>query len=235
MKIIVRRVRQRRRSHIDIAVRRDKSRRRRGRSARENHGCRCIRRGISTGAYFRRGVDIGIGITGIASPTPVFVTHYAGSIVESLREGHLLGHTDAEAEWTFLRSLTTPCAHLAITYRADIHQIELTALQAYIAVLHITGYLAMVGYLLRRLRLDLLNTVRLNGILRNDHLKCIGIPTCRPCDIHLTGALVEHRNIHRNGTIRRRLQLDVVQHNTSAQVIRTLKRNLIGRSYLRQR
>ena len=128
----------------------------------------------------------------------------------------MFGHTYAESERTLLRSLAAPCAILIIADGTDIHQVELTALQNHIAVLLGTGHLAMVGDLLRRLRLDLLNTVRLDSIFRNDYLKVVCIPAGRPGDIHLACTLIEHCDIRRDRTIRRRLQLDVVQHNTAA-------------------
>ena len=101
-------------------------------------------------------------------------------------------------------------------------------------VRHLAADQIVVHDQLRMQHLDLLDQIRINRITADDDLEVIGIEAGTPRQIDLTGTLIERHEIIGHRTLRRGLELDVIQHDTVTHVIRALKGDLIGLTYLRQ-
>ena len=235
MEIGIQRIRQSRSCQIDIPIRRNES----GgliQSAGENHRCRGIRREVTTGITRSRRVDIRRDdIIEVVAPRPFFVSILRGRIIEFLRKRNLLRYADTETEGSILRRLAAPCAVLILADRTHVCQVELTRLQEQVMIRHLAADQIVVHDQLRMLHLDLIDQLRINRITGDDDLEVISIKAGTPEEIHLTCTLIEHRQVVGDSTLRSGLQLDVIQHDTMAQVIRSLEGNLIILTYLRQR
>ena len=79
------------------------------------------------------------------------------------------------------------------------------------------------------------NSIGIYRITRNHQFIEIRIITCRPCDIYLTGSLVRCYDIIRDGTLRRGLQFDAIEHDSMTKVVRSFERNLIRGVHFGQR
>ena len=236
MKVLIQRIRQCRRSQIDIAVGRNEGRRRTERT-REDHGRGRIRRVVRTRITCSRRVDIRRYDSAgqVIAPSPIIIAILIGRIIEVLRERNLLGNAYAETERTILGLLATPCAILILADRTHIGQIELTRLQQEVYIRHITAYQFVVHDAVGVVLLDIGYHVRIDGVARDDHLKVIGIKAGAPEEVHTACALIEHHQVVGHRTLRRRLQLDLIQDDTMTQVIRSLESDLIVLPYFRQR
>ena len=165
LEFLIRSVCQGRRSHICIPISLNRSRQSCHRSTGENNRSCSIRRIVCTCLTYSSRIYKRVFTTGIASPTPIFITGNPGSVVEVLGKRNLLGGTHAETERPVLRCLTTPHTILILAQRTDINQIELTRLEQQILVKYQTVDQPMERHLLRK---HILDRIRINRILADN-------------------------------------------------------------------
>ena len=227
LETVVQSIRQSRRSQIYIAVSRNSLFRFGCFAAGENNRRSNIRRIICPCRSRCSRVDKRVGILGIASPHPIYISDGTCRIVKILCKWHVLDGTNFEAKRHSFRQFTAPGTNLIAADRTHIKKIQLTCLQDQILVRFIC-YLTMINDFFRRIHLNLIYHIRVNRILSYYHFIIICIETGHPSDIHLTGAFIGSHKVIRNGTLRSRLNLDTIQDYTTTEIVFSLKGNLIS-------
>ena len=79
-----------------------------------------------------------------------------------------------------------------------------------------------------------IQSVGINRVFTHYYLKVLRIPACHPREIYFVSTFIIGVQVMRNSTLRSRAQQHTIQHYTTAEVICSLKSDLIIRPHLRQ-